>query len=420
MKTGLSDYKLIIIGGGAAGLMAAIAGARRLGPGQVAILERSKSIGRKILASGNGRCNFSNTDVKACAYSQPAFVESVLSQVPARRTLRIFEKMGLLYRQEDQRLYPYSNAASSLLEVVQQELERLQINVVFDFMVEKIIPQKKHFELYSENGNCYKAERIIAATGGMASPQLGTDGKGYGLLTSLGHKLTAPKPGLTGLMCPEKLRKSLSLKCLDGLRVQAAASLYQTAASNKKNRLLGQEQGEVLFRKYGLSGIAIFQLSRIARQGEIHLDLFPSYTRSQLISILEERRKYLGSAKTEAFLNGMLHSRVGQAVLQRAGINLYGLAAQLKDHELANIADVMKAWAFPINESNGWQQAQITIGGLALNQFNPQTLGSIQVPGIYAAGEVLDVDGPCGGFNLQWAWSSGWLAGESAANSLKL
>jgi hypothetical protein len=430
---------IVVVGGGASGMMAAIAAARTLkGQGRttnpakrepaprsktagVVVLERCDRIGRKLLATGNGRCNFSNTGIDAALYHSEPWVRKIYDKVPPNHVLEIFGSMGLLARNEEGRLYPASGTAASVLDILRLEMENLQIGIHCNFEVASLQKKKSGWLLKAADGRQVLARRVIVAAGGKASPQLGSDGSGYGLMTGLGHGMRPTEAALTGLKCPTEDIKALGLKSLNGIRLQAKADWYQNAAGQGRGMVLqASETGEILFRDYGLSGIAIFQLSRWPGPGEIRLDLFPEMDREALLCKLFDLRRDLGWRYREDLLAGMLHKRVSLAILQHACVETKGKASAFSDQELRKLADVMKAWRFPIASSTGWAQAQITLGGLLVRDFDPATMESRIVPGIYTAGEILDVDGPCGGFNLHWAWVSGWLAGISSAMSLGL
>lgn len=430
---------IVVVGGGASGMMAAIAAARTLkgqgrttnpaerdpAPGsktaKVVVLERCDRIGRKLLATGNGRCNFSNAGIDAALYHSEPWVRKIYDKIPPDHILEIFGSMGLLARNEEGRLYPASGTAAAVLDILRLEMEHLQIGICCNFAVVSLQQKKSGWLLKAADGRQVLARRVIVAAGGKASPQLGSDGSGYGLMTGLGHSMRPTEAALTGLRCPAEDIKVLGLKSLNGIRLQAKADWYQTAAGQGRGLVLqASETGEILFRDYGLSGIAMFQLSRWPGPGEIRLDLFPEMDREALLHRLSDLRRDLGWRNREDLLVGMVHRRISQAILQQAGVEPKGRSVTISDLELRKLADVMKAWRFPIAGSTGWTQAQITLGGLLVRDFDPATMESRVVPGVYAAGEILDVDGPCGGYNLHWAWASGWLAGNSAAISLGL
>lgn len=436
MKERVPTADIAIVGGGASGLMAAIAAARRLQDPRtnsskphrepssahqeekVVVLERCDRIGRKLLATGNGHCNFSNTGIESALYHPASWVEQVYSLLPPLRIHEIFESMGLMTRCEEGRLYPASGTATSVLDILRLELDRLQVMLECDFSAVKLLQKKGGWLLEASDGRQLLARRVILAAGGKASPQLGSDGSGYVLLTGLGHGLRPIEPALTGLKCPVHEARTLGLKSLNGIRLQAKADWYQAADTGDQMVLKASETGEILFREYGLSGIAIFQLSRWPGPGEIRLDLFPELRFADLLQKLIQMRQTLGWRSREEFLIGTLHKRVIQALMQQASLQVKGIAADFTDGDLKTLAGSMKDWRFPIAGNTGWQQAQITLGGLSVQAFDPATLESKIQPGLYAAGEILDVDGPCGGFNLHWAWTSGWLAGTAAALSL--
>lgn len=408
-----NGYCLCIIGAGAAGLAAAVQAGQILRlPGSVALIDHGSRIGRKILASGNGRCNLSNLSASSWDYNQPDFVRPTLERVTPHAVLEWFSLLGLRTTTEGDRVYPFSNTASSVLDVLRLGLNRHQIALFTQTRVTQIKKQKR-FHIALADGRVLTADRLLIAAGGQASPSLGADGSGYGLCRQLGHQVLPPRPALTGLKCPEKERKELHLPSLNGLRLKAKVTLVQGGAK------LAQETGEILFRDYGLSGIAVFQLSRKGTVGTLSLDLFPEEDFPFLLSMLKERQKQFSSLLAEDFLTGLFHRQVARALLSCAGISLSIPVRNIPDGQLKALANRMKDWRFPVCESSGWQQAQITLGGLSVTEFHPETLESKLLPGFYAAGEVLDVDGPCGGYNLQWAWSSGIAAGSAAAQSLQ-
>ncbi|MCL1849066.1 MAG: aminoacetone oxidase family FAD-binding enzyme [Clostridiales bacterium] len=405
-------YDVAVIGGGASGMMAAIGAASRLGPdGKVAVLEAGQRVGRKLLATGNGRCNFSNTKISAKAYNRPDFVNIIFRACSPADILDRFEKSGLMTEEEDGRLYPASGTSSSMVDVLRLLMEEKGVAVHHEFPVMNI-RWDGAFYLASPGGNI-RAKTAILACGGKAAPQLGSDGSGFKLAEDLGHNVTDLLPGLTGLKCPNNRQRDLGLPALNGLHVDCTASIYQD------EKLLARESGEVLFREYGLSGIAIFDLSRFSLGNKVLLDLLPNYAVSDLVEELKQRAERLSGRDLEEYFTGAFHRIIGAQLMKAAGMDTASRdCGSLTNAELEKLAGVIKGWGFPIEGPTGWQNAQVTLGGLDLKEFNPLTLESLLIPGIFACGEILDVDGPCGGFNLQWAWSSGLLAGWSAAKSI--
>ena len=402
-------YDVAVVGGGASGMMAAIGAASRLGAGgNVVILEAGQRVGRKLLASGNGRCNFSNTNIDEKAYNRPDFVSRVFRMCSPEDILDRFVKSGLITEEEEGRLYPASGNSSSMLDILRLLMEEKGVVVLNDFSVMHIRWDGVFY--LGASGGIIEARTVILACGGKAAPQLGSDGSGFKLAELLGHTVTDLVPGLTGLKCPNYRQKDLGLPSLNGLRVTAMASLY------RMKEMLTQEKGEILFREYGLSGVAIFDLSRYKGGDKVVLDLLPDTTHIGLVAELKKRAERLSGRILEEFFTGAFHRIISIQLMKAAGLQTADRdCGSLTSEELETLASLIKGWEFPVEGPVGWQNAQITMGGLELNEFNPQTLESTLIPGIFACGEILDVDGPCGGFNLQWAWSSGLLAGWSAA-----
>ncbi|MDR0468828.1 MAG: aminoacetone oxidase family FAD-binding enzyme [Peptococcaceae bacterium] len=406
-------YDVAVIGGGASGMMAAVGAASRLGgDGQVVVLEGGQRVGRKLLATGNGRCNYSNTNIDAKAYNRPDFVARIYRACSPDDIIDRFAKSGLMSEEEEGRLYPISGTSSSMLDILRLLMEEKGVTVLTDFSVMNI-SWDRNFHLACAGG-LVEARTIILACGGKAAPQLGSDGSGFKLAESLGHYVTDLKPGLTGLKCPTNKQRELGLPTLNGLRVTGTAYLY------RDEKLLAQEKGEILFREFGLSGIAIFDLSRFSQGNRVSLDLLPNYPLPELKAELLKRAERLSGRPLEDFFTGVFHRIIGVQLMKVADLDVEDRdCGSLTKAELEQLAKLIKGWIFPIEGPVGWQNAQITLGGLDLNQFNALNLESQLVPGVFACGEILDVDGPCGGYNLQWAWSSGLLAGWSAAKSVK-
>ncbi len=384
---------IAIIGGGAAGLSAAIAAAR-LGA-SVTLLEAAPRVGRKILASGNGRCNLTNTAVAPEAYNRPEFVGPVLGAYPHEAVCEFFGELGLLtYADDEGRVYPATNAAASVLETMRLECDHLGVDQRLEFEVTGIAQAggAAGFEVTSAGGESVSADCVIVTTGG-----------GNSVLGDLGHAQVAGTPVLVPIKTdPGRIRG------LSGVRVKCAASLLDDAGET-----VATERGELLFRDYGVSGIMIFDLSRfLARGCALSIDFFPDIAPDAMRALLAERCETLGWRSAQTYFDGMLHSRVSQAVMRAAGIDAGMPAADLPAEKLASL---LKGFRLAVTGIGDPKQAQVTRGGAAVAQFDPATLASRLVPGLFAAGEVLDIDGRCGGFNLHWAWASGIVAGQNAA-----
>lgn len=423
--SGPMKFDLIVLGGGAAGMAAAISAARALrGKADVLLLEHGPRVGKKLLTTGNGRCNLTNLGPLSGHYhgGGAAFAQTVLTRFPSRKTVSFFESLGLLCREEGEgRVYPYSGQASAVLDLLRMELERLGIRQLLEYHPQRIVQQKNRFQIHCTEGTAI-CRRLIVATGGKSSASTGSDGSGYRLLQELGHTVTRIFPALTQIKTDPLLMRPLK-----GMRCEGAASFLADGT------VIRRETGEIQFTEAGLSGICIFQLSRLAgefftlrtvngmpaRQIAVSLDLMPDWEPQALASFLLSRRSSRPEIPLEQFLTGVLNKRVGQTLLKAAGCApLSRPSGSLTDSELSRIAALLKGWRFQPNGLSPWNAAQVTAGGVSCREFDPHTMQSRKIPGLYAAGEVLDVDGDCGGFNLQWAWSSGILAGQSAAASL--
>lgn len=412
---------IAIIGGGASGFMAAVSAAQVLKENKIkdtniVILERLDRVGKKILATGNGKCNLTNinADINYYHSQNPEFVKEILTQFKAEDTIKFFKDIGMLCRIEnDGKVYPHSNQSSTVLDVLRMESQHQKVQEVCNFEVKSITKKNKNFIITEKSGKQQTASKVIITTGGKSIPNLGANGSGYELLESLGHTCTNIFPALVQIKSSNPFAK-----VLNGIKVNGIA----TVINNGKT--LDKKRGEILFTEYGLSGIVILELSRtvgeclIEAKNNINilLDIMPDFTEQTLISMLEERKNKHGWKTLENFLTGIVNKKVGQMVIKSSGITpLSKLAETLTKKDIINIVRTMKGWSFPSKETMSWNNAQVTAGGIKTDEFNPHTLESKLVNGLYVAGEVLDVDGDCGGFNLQWAWSTGFVAGSSAA-----
>lgn len=393
--------KTAIVGGGASGLTAAIAAAE-LGS-NVTIYERNDRVGRKILSTGNGRCNMTNINADISNYygKNPKFVMGAISRFWVDETLEFFNDLGVLHKVEDAgKVYPYSDQASAVLDVLRMKAEELLVAVRTKSEVKRVSKNKNGFIVETYSGEKEFFDKVIVASGGKAAPDLGSNGSGYDILKSFGHKITEVRPSLVQLKTePDTVKK------LKGIKIQGTVNLGGFV-----------EKGEILFTDYGLSGPPIFSVSsRFNNQKSIYVDMMPDYSESQLNTMLSERVCRFPKVALENFFVGILNKRVGQALLKYLKIEpLSRYAVTLRKADIDKIAKTIKAWEFKVTGTMSWNNAQVTKGGADTSQFNPNTMESRLVKGLYAAGEVLDIDGDCGGYNLQWAWSSGMLAGKNA------
>ena len=410
------DIDIAVVGGGAAGLAAAVAAGRELGGrGTVALFDAQPRCGKKLLATGNGRCNLTNRSAKPSCYhtDDVQALSRVFSGVNVDDTISFFETLGLICREEDEgRIYPSCGQASAVLDLLRLELARLHIPEVCGCRVEKIRRMEDGFLMSGSLGEIH-AKSVIITCGGKAAPNLGGVDWGYDLLRSLGHSVTGLNPSL----CPIPVQ-SPHLSSLKGIRAHARASIRDERGE------IYADSGEVQFGDKALSGIVLFQLSSAAanvRSGQlrVELDMLPERDKEELIAMLNRRRVLLSHLTLENFLTGVFNKRVGMCVLKEAGMTpLSRSVSELSDSDIRRISSVIKGWRFPVNGKAPWNSAQVTSGGVRLSEFDGLTMQSRRCRGLYAAGEVLNVDGICGGFNLQWAWSSGILAGRSCAHAL--
>ncbi len=403
----MNNCHIAVIGGGPSGLTAAITAARN--GKNVIIIEAQQRVGRKLLSTGNGRCNIANisSDSEFWRSRDISKVCEILNLAPLDDVKEFLASVGIRCREESGgRLYPRSEQASGVLDMLRYEVSRLGIEVLCESRVASV-SYNGVFSIQLENKKTIKADKVIAAFGGAASPQLGGCSDGYRILKKLGHSVTEQKPALLPLCSPSPILKSLK-----GTRVHCDVSLL------KNGRTIRRESGELQFTDTALSGIAVFQLSATyARTGgnELSVDLFPEYEHEKLLDELVSFSKKLDSLPASELLSGLVNKRVSQCVIKSCA-SLTQTAGSLSKAQLENIAKTAKDWRFPITGPANWKQAQVTSGGVSLSEFD-NGLRSRIVPDLFACGEVLDCDGDCGGFNLRWAWSSGLVAGRSASKN---
>ena len=396
----MSRGEIAVLGGGAAGLAAAVMLARQ--GFSVTVYERAPRVGRKLLATGNGTCNITNIHAAPSRYhgEDPAFVAPALAAFGPARAMAFFASLGVVcVPRPDGRVYPLCAQASAVLDCLRAECAALGVTERCDTPVTAIRPG---FTLVTPAGE-RRADRVAVATGGAASPSLGGTAEGYGLLTALGHRKTPLFASVTQICASSPL-----LRAVKGIRVEGTVTLLLNG------RAVARETGEILFAEYGLSGPAALAVSRWAGDWErqkkgtlvARVDLLPECSEQQVEAELIRRRRLPGRT-LEELLTGYLNKRVGQTALKATEIlPLSRPAASLTEGEAAALAKTIKGWDFTVTGTKGLGSAQVTAGGIATAGFDPVTMQSRLVPGLYALGEVLDVDGDCGGFNLQWAWSS--------------
>lgn len=405
--------QVIVIGGGASGMMAAITAAR-LGA-QVTILERNPRIGKKILATGNGRCNYTNITADISCYRgiNPSFASRALADFSVQATLDFFEELGITPKTEERgKVFPMSEQASSVLDVLRYELDQKRVQVICDAYVRKITKKDSIFLVTLADNAQYRGDSVILAAGGKAMPASGSDGNAYELAEKLGHSLTPIFPALVQL----KLEGGF-FKQIEGVKFVGTAEILHN------NITLAQDSGDILFANYGVSGPPILQISRKAgellqkgQKAVLKLIIFDKLTKEELSRLLRIRFTANPHKPLDFSLVGLVNKRLIPVLLKEAGFtDLKRPAGSLSAKEQAKIRNILQDWRFPVRGSKSWPSAQVTAGGISTNEINPRTMESKIVQGLFFAGEIIDIDGLCGGFNLQWAWSSGFLAGKNAA-----
>ena len=396
--------EILIIGGGASGMAAAIRAAEDP-EHRVTLLERQARVGRKLLSTGNGRCNLTNLAAAPAHYhgEDSSFCAPALKAYPPERVLNFFAGLGLKTVTEyGGRVYPMSDHAASVLDVLRLGLERPNITVRTGTPAEALRCRAGGFRVLA-GGETLSADAVIVACGGCAGSKLGGVTDGYQLLCSVGHSRTALYPALTQLRTATDYPKALK-----GIRAEGTLRLLDGET------VLGETRGDVLFTETGLSGTAVFELSRLVSGREkltASLDFFGESGETLYAALLERRARWPENP-ANSILTGTVQSRLGQMLCKYAGISGGDSIAALTDAQLRTLARAMADFRLPVTGVSGFETAQVTAGGVKTSEFDPLTLQSRLVPGLYACGEVVDIDGDCGGYNLQWAWASGLLAGE--------
>ena len=398
---------IAIIGGGASGMAAALA-ALENPQNHVTIFERQSRLGKKLMATGNGRCNLTNTGTHPSRYhGDRDFAAVALRRFSSAKCLEWFGSLGLLTVTEPSgRVYPASDAAGSVLDVLRFALEARGAEILCSSEVRYAAYTGRGFVLHGADGE-YRADKLIIACGGAAGSRIGGGMDGYRLLAAFGHESTELFSALVQLKTDNAWTKSLK-----GVRCQTAVTL------RAGDELLAESRGEVQFTDYGISGPAVFDISRAASLAPagavVHLDLLPELDASDVSDYLQNKAAEYPNLKAENLLTGALHNSLARTLSRRAGLNLEARLWAVAPEALENLAALVKDYPLPLQGTLGFDAAQVTAGGVKTEGFDPVTMESRYVPGLYACGEVLDVDGDCGGFNLQWAWASGRAAGLAA------
>lgn len=407
----MNIYDVIIVGGGASGIMAALS-ANENGNQNILILEKNNRIGKKILVTGNGRCNYTNVTMTPSDYNHPEFVEKVFNQFGFSATINFFDNLGIIPKVEEEgKTYPLSEQASTFLDVFLFEINKRKINVETEQTVMSISKNREIFQVKTVEGRQFNSKNVIIATGGKSMSITGSDGSGFEIAEKLGHKITNLFPALV------KLRvESEHLKHLSGVKINTQVDLLLN------DEVIQTENGDVLFANYGISGPTILEISRKAnelllerKKPELRVVLIQSISKAKII----DRFQNFSEKEISQALIGIVNKRFISVLLKEAKIEKSNLLVkQLSKEQLFNLINLLFDWRFKITGSLGFEDSQVTAGGIDINEVDAKTLQSKVIRGLFFSGEVLDIDGRCGGFNLQWAWSSGYIAGKNASKNI--
>lgn len=401
-----TNYDIITVGAGAAGLAAAISAKRNNRDLKIAILEAQSKAGKKILVTGNGRCNLTNTNVSKEFYHGSFDVSKTLNRFSAEKLINFFSTLGLVCDIETNGLvYPHSRQASAVLDVLLMEIKRLKIEIICDCKVELIRKKGEFFNIKTSNGE-YTAKKIVMSCGGKAFPTAGGTGLGLDVIKNLGHKITPLFPAL----CPIQV-KSDFMKSLKGIRAKAEVTLYDGEKAIKS------EIGEVQFTDNALSGICVFNLTTLlpkTKKPIISVNLAKDYSYIELLNLLYDRKKLFANEPLEEFFTGLFHKKIGTTLIKSiTNKALTESCKKLSDKELKALANLIQNWKFECKQCKDFSKAQVMLGGVNGNEVNGYTFESKVVKNLYICGEALDVCGDCGGFNLHFAFASGIITGEN-------
>lgn len=408
---------IAIIGAGASGIMAAVTAA--CGGAKILVLEKNSVIGKKILSTGNGRCNFTNSDMSLSHFhsSDLESAREILSSYDNNSVISFMESIGIYPVEKNGYFYPYTNQASDVRYALEMKLAEFDnISVQYDTEITDIQAKNHYFIIKDSDNNTYKSKAVIIATGGKAMPISGSDGTGYLLAKQLGHTVKKPVPSLVALKCREKYFKKLK-----GIRLKGQISLFVDET------LVAKDTGEIQLTDYGVSGICTFNISSYATSAlksdknvTVSINLLPDLAADEVTDMLNRRIYEYGYNKTlsDSFV-GLFNQKLVKVLLDRTGIKDYPVASELKPHEFTKLCACISDFKSVVIDSMGFEKAQTTSGGVLLSDLKPQTMESKVTGGLFFCGEITDVDGECGGYNLQWAFSSGHSAGNGALAYVK-
>ncbi len=404
--------KVAIIGGGAAGLMAALTAVKS--GVAVTLYEHNKSIGKKILASGNGRCNIINTTAFVTDYfgADPSFAAFALESMP----FKVFKKFALslgflLDVKEDGRCYPLSNEAKSVVMAFEEALTQTPVKIITHKHVKAITTENEHFCVHTDDGfETY--HKVLIATGSQAAPQLGATADGYNFAQHFGHTVETPYPSLVQLHLESEFHEKMA-----GVKVMAEVTLYLNGKPEEK------VLGDTLFTRYGISGLSILDLSQKASEAltnyqavSVGVNLLPRFNRQTLASQLEKLFQAVPTHDLEHALSGMLSTKIVPQLLKSAKLDTKTKVQTLNTKQIKKLAHQLQDWRFEVTETHGFKHAEVSGGGVSTAEVNEKSMESKLVKGLYFAGEVLDIVGRRGGYNFNFAWASGMIAGKGLSH----
>lgn len=412
----MKNAEILIAGGGAAGIMAALAASEN--GADVLIIEKMGQLGKKILATGNGKCNYTNYYQSEKCYRGdiPSFAWKALQKFGQEKTVRLFKSYGILPSDRDGYVYPLAGQASCVRDILNMQVENAGVNVHTN---EKVTDAQIYIDrktgkqdgfIVSTDHQKYLAKKLIVTTGGKAGAVHGSDGSGYELAKSFGHSLITPLPALTYCILDEKYTKDWA-----GARTKGNVKAYSEIGS-----LLCEDSGELQFVAQGISGIPVFQVSRYiskelsaGTKPYLIIDVMPVYNNTEIICELFCRKEKYANYSTGDIFKGMLNNKLTAALLKKCDISLKYPAKKLSDVSIKKVVATMKNWRMDVKATGDFDKAQVTCGGVNTSEIDVNTMESKICKGLYFAGEIVDIDGICGGYNLQWAWTSGYIAGKS-------
>ena len=409
----METYDVAVIGAGAAGTIAAIEAAKK---NKTILIDRNHKVGKKIYATGNGKCNYTNNKITLNNYhgDNIQFAEYSLNNFDNIKTIEYFKNAGVLSKDIDGRVYPVTEESASVVESLEFLLNENNVDLLLGYKIYSIEINDDIF-IISSNHKKIKSKKLIISTGGKSSPNHGSDGSMFEILENLGHSSTILKPALVQIETNNKFSKEVK-----GVRIKGKITLKH------RNKDIVSDIGEIMFTDYGLSGIPVMQISHFVhkfldKSEKIFasVDFFPEIIKDDLENILYKRKKDLKDRKIKDFLKGLIHSKLINMVLIKSGIKNHNSPSfKLTDKDIKSLSKNLKDLSFFITKTKSWKNSQVTFGGIKTEEINGKTMESKIIKNLFFAGEIIDISGDCGGYNLQWAWSSGYIAGRSTCGNL--